>query len=95
MELYAKLTDPQNGWDYDKNRAKELLKVIDSEEILRVDSIAIGRSSTDVSLTNLGNGWNSVQFTFFVEGEKGLVEYDIFEDKHNLSQIEHTYKQLF
>ncbi len=91
MTLYAKLTDPQNGWNHDVEKACEFLKTHDEEEILLVKQVAIDRSSTEVILSNHGDGWNSVQFTFFVEGENGLEEYDIFMNKNNLPQIYKTY----
>lgn len=91
MNLYAKLTNPNAGWPYEEKRAKEFLKTHDEEEILSVLEVAIGRSSTAITLNEHGNGWNSVQFTFFVEGENGLEEYDIFMNKNNLPQIYKTY----
>lgn len=91
MKLYAKLTDPKNGWDDDKDRAEEFLKTHDEEEILLVNDVAIGRSSTSIDLVGHGNHWNSVQFTFFVESKNGLVEYDIFKNKSNLPQIYSNY----
>lgn len=91
MKLYAKLTDPENGRDNDVERAREFLKVHDEEEILLVDEVAIDRASTEVVLSNHGDGWNSVQFTFFVEGVSGLEEYDIFSNKKSLRQIYKTY----
>ncbi|ADP02554.1 putative Trna.2 protein [Salmonella phage PVPSE1] len=91
MNLYAKLTDPQNGWNDDMEKAREFLKTHDQEEILLVTEVAIDRSSTEVVLSNHGHGWNSVQFTFFIEGETGLEEYDIFSNKKSLRQIYKTY----
>lgn len=91
MNLYAKLTDPQNGWDDDTKRASDFLKTHDQEEILLVSDVAVGRSSTDIALAHHGKHWNSVQFTFFIEGGNGLVEYDIFKNKNNLQQIYKTY----
>lgn len=57
------------------------MKTHDEEEILSVLEVAIDRSSTDITLKEHGKDWNSVQFTFFVEGENGLEEYDIFMNK--------------
>lgn len=91
MHLYAKLTAPQNGWKNDEEKAREFLKTHDEEEILLVEEVAIDRSSTEVILSNHGDGWNSVQFTFFVEGDTGLEEYDIFSNKKSLRQIYKTY----
>lgn len=72
-------------------KAREFLKTHDQEEILLVAEVAIDRSSTEVVLSNHGHGWNSVQFTFFIEGETGLEEYDIFSNKKSLRQIYKTY----
>ena len=91
MNLYAKLTDPQNGWENDTKRALDFLKTHDQEEIFLVSDVAISRSSTDIGLAYHGKHWNSVQFTFFIEGENGLEEYDIFMNKNNLPQIYKTY----
>lgn len=92
MNLYAKLTNPENGWDPDKRRAEEFLVLHDEEEILLVAEVAIDRSSTEVILSHHGRWWNSVQFTFFVEVLNGLEEYDIFSNKNCLSQIYKTYE---
>lgn len=91
MKLYAKLTNPQAGWKSDSERSLEFLKTHDPEEILLVEEVAIGRSSTDVKLAYHGNHWNSVNFTFFVECVSGLVEYDIFKNRSNLPEIFSTY----
>lgn len=91
MKLYAKLTHPKNGWSYDEERAAEFLKTHDQEEILLVNDVAIDRSSTKIDLADHGNGWNSVQFTFFIDGREGLEEYDIFQNKYALDQIYKTY----
>lgn len=91
MKLYAKLTHPKNGWGCDKEQAAEFLKTHDEEEILLVNDVSIDRSMTRVDLVGNGNNWNSVQFTFFVEGEHGLVEYDIFANPYSLSQIYKVY----
>lgn len=91
MNLYAKLTDPQNGWNRDQDKAKEFLKTHDKEELLLVKEVAVDSSSTEVALSDYGDGWNSVQFTFFVEDAGGLVEYDIFKNELRLPQIRNVY----
>lgn len=99
-KLYAMMTDPQNGWNHDKQMAEKYLDRIKGRVYIAVELVEIGRSSTDVHLPITIEGrkhtWNSVQFTFYIRGEDNkMEEYDIFKDPLHLSNIYHTYKNLW
>lgn len=91
MKLFAKLNKSSNGWASDKERSENLLKTIDEDTLLEVESIAINSCSSSVALVDHGEGWNSVQFTFYVDKDGYLEEYSFLEDKYDLPQIYSNY----
>ena len=71
--LYAKYTNPNAGFDFDKKNCEEYL-VPDRKYI--VEDIEMGSWHTTVYLKGFNVPFNSVNFTFYKDDE----EYDIYGD---------------
>ena len=71
--LYAKYTEPNAGFDYDKKNCEEFL--VPGRKYV-VESIDMGSWLTIVYLKGFNVPFNSVNLTFY----KGDEEYDIFND---------------
>ena len=76
--LYAKYVYENYGYECDQENCKEYLEL---NEIYEVQSVDIGRSSTNIELVGYPCIFNSVNFIFFKKNEDGdYVEHDIFSD---------------
>jgi hypothetical protein len=73
VKLYAKVTHPDNGYDSDKERIKQL----DTTKLYEVadGGIHMSQSSTTIFLVGIKQGFNSVQFTFYSEDGKEINIY--------------------
>lgn len=95
MKLFAQITKPENGYLPDQEASKRYIEQNGPEHLYEVERVDIGRSSTDVRLKDISWEFNSVNLSFFVsEDGKQIREYDIFENKLNLEQIQHTYVNM-
>ncbi|AHY25120.1 hypothetical protein AVV36_gp290 [Pectobacterium bacteriophage PM2] len=89
--IYVRVSYPDNGYQADRLKAQELLKV-HGEGYIRVKKIKIGRSSTDVELVSDQWSYNSVNFSFYQDVNGRMTEIDIFNTEHK--DIEYTYVYL-
>ncbi|QFR56089.1 hypothetical protein CPT_Muldoon_137 [Serratia phage Muldoon] len=89
--IYAKVTNPQNGYPHDQKKAKKLIELF-GDNYLDVFVIEIGRSSTGVRLNHTACPYNSVNFSFYVKEDDTYTEIDIF--KYNHPRIQYTYAQF-
>lgn len=91
MILYAKVSSVENGYESDRAAAKALVDYYGVLTNFVVEKVYIDRSSSQVKLLWEDSKFNSVNFDFFIETEKGLLEYDIFKNPLKLRCIEYTY----
>lgn len=91
MILYAKVKSVENGYESDQRAAKALVDDYGILTYFEVEKVYIDRSSSQVKLLCEDNKFNTVNFDFFIETEKGPLEYDIFKNPLNLECIEYTY----
>lgn len=86
--LVAKVTNVNAGYKYDQEKAADLLNKF-GDNIIPIDNIFVGRSSTEVKFQGVKNHYNSVNFTFYIKTADSLEEIDIFTTKHE--RIIYTY----
>ena len=91
MILYAKVKSVENGYESDQRAAKALVDDYGILTNFEVEKVYIDRSSSQVKLLCEDYKFNTVNFDFFIETEKGPLEYDIFKNPLNLECIEYTY----
>lgn len=91
MILYAKVSSIENGYESDQRAAKALVDDYGILTNFEVEKVYIDRSSSQVKLLCEDDKFNTVNFDFFIETEKGPLEYDIFKNPLNLECIEYTY----
>lgn len=91
MILYAKVKSVENGYESDQRAAKELVDYYGILTHFEVEKVYVDRSSSQVKLLWEDRKFNSVNFDFFIETEKGPLEYDIFKNPLKLSCIEYNY----
>jgi hypothetical protein len=77
VNLYARYEHPNNGTDYDKEKAKELFVL---NQYYKVDKVNMGQSHTNISLKGFKGSFNSVLFEFYELIDYEFVKYDIFAD---------------
>lgn len=70
--LYAKFDHPEAGWD----RGEFCKKNLTIGNMYEVEYVSMGQSYTDIYLKGYKVPFNSVNFTFFKNGE----EWDIYSD---------------
>lgn len=66
MNITAKLTNPENGYDHDKENVKSLDP--NQEYVLRDGYV--GRSNSSFTIEGLSGSFNPVQFTFYEGGRE-------------------------
>lgn len=66
MTIIAKLTNPENGYNHDKEQAKSLDPNV---EYVLYDCY-VGRSSSSFTIEGLKGSFNTVQFTFYEDGRQ-------------------------
>ncbi|QWY13404.1 hypothetical protein [Escherichia phage vB_EcoM-ZQ3] len=91
MILYAKVKSVENGYESDQQAAKALVNDYGILTNFEVEKVYIDRSSSQVKLLWEDGKFNSVNFDFFIETEKGPLEYDIFKNPLKLRCIEYNY----
>lgn len=91
MILYAKVSSIENGYESDQRAAKALVDDYGILTNFEVEKVYIDRSSSQVKLLCEDDKFNTVNFDFFIETEKGPLEYNIFKNPLNLECIEYTY----
>lgn len=91
MILYAKVKSVENGYESDRAAAKALVDYYGILTHFEVEKVYVDRSSSQVKLLWEDRKFNSVNFDFFIETEKGPLEYDIFKNPLNLECIEYNY----
>lgn len=91
MILYAKVSSIENGYESDQRAAKALVDDYGILTNFEVEKVYIDRSSSQVKLLCEDRKFNSVNFDFFIETEKGPLEYDIFKNPLKLRCIEYNY----
>ena len=91
MILYAKVSSIENGYESDRRAAKALVDDYGILTIFEVEKVYIDRSSSQVKLLCEDYKFNTVNFDFFIETEKGPLEYDIFKNPLKLRCIEYNY----
>ncbi|QBO62840.1 hypothetical protein G2469_00148 [Escherichia phage vB_EcoM_G2469] len=91
MILYAKVSSIENGYESDQRAAKALVNDYGILTIFEVEKVYIDRSSSQVKLLCEDVKFNTVNFDFFIETEKGPLEYDIFKNPLKLRCIEYNY----
>ncbi|XAO14579.1 hypothetical protein [Escherichia phage FL18] len=91
MILYAKVSSIENGYESDQRAAKALVNDYGILTIFEVEKVYIDRSSSQVKLLCEDDKFNTVNFDFFIETEKGPLEYDIFKNPLGLDCIQNTY----
>ncbi|QUD16207.1 hypothetical protein KIT06_00019 [Escherichia phage KIT06] len=91
MILYAKVSSIENGYKYDQDAAKALIDDYGILTCFEVEKVYIDRSSSQVKLVKEDRKFNTVNFDFFIETEKGPLEYDIFKNPLGLECIKYTY----
>ena len=95
-KLFAQVTKPENGYQFDEDRARALIRDNSKEHLFEVTGINIGRSDSSVYLKDLPGYFNSVNFSFFIKVDDGRIkEYDILVNSNNLDLIRHTYRICF
>lgn len=91
MILYAKVSSIENGYESDQRAAKALVDDYGIMTNFEVEKVYIDRSSSQVKLLCEDYKFNTVNFDFFIETEKGPLEYDIFKNPLKLRCIEYNY----
>ena len=91
MILYAKVKSVKNGYESDQQAAKALVNDYGILTNFEVEKVYIDRSSSQVKLLCEDDKFNTVNFDFFIETEKGPLEYDIFKNPLKLLCIEYNY----
>lgn len=91
MILYAKVKSVENGYESDQRAAKALVDYYGILTHFEVEKVYVDRSSSQVKLLWEDRKFSSVNFDFFIETEKGPLEYDIFKNPLNLECIEYNY----
>ncbi|AIA79999.1 hypothetical protein AB6T86_000085 [Shigella sonnei] len=91
MILYAKVKSVENGYESDRAAAKALVDYYGILTHFEVEKVYVDRSSSQVKLLWEDRKFNSVNFDFFIETEKGPLEYDIFKNPLKLCCIEYNY----
>ena len=91
MIIYAKVSSVENGYKYDQEAAKALIDDYGILTYFEVEKVYIYRSSSQVKLVKEDRKFNTVNFDFFIETEKGPLGYDIFKNPLGLECIEYTY----
>ncbi len=91
MILYAKVKSVENGYESDRAAAKALVDYYGILTNFEVEKVYVDRSSSQVKLLWEDRKFNSVNFDFFIETEKGPLEYDIFKNPLKLRCIEYNY----
>ena len=91
MILYAKVSSIENGYESDQRAAKALVDDYGILTNFEVEKVYIDRSSSQVKLLCEDDKFNTVNFDFFIETEKGPLEYDIFKNPLGLECIQKTY----
>lgn len=91
MILYAKVSSIENGYESDQRAAKALVNDYGILTNFEVEKVYIDRSSSQVKLLCEDDKFNTVNFDFFIETEKGPLEYDIFKNPLKLRCIEYNY----
>lgn len=91
MILYAKVSSIENGYESDQRAAKALVDDYGILTNFEVEKVYIDRSSSQVKLFYEDRTFNTVNFDFFIETEKGPLEYDIFKNPLKLRCIEYNY----
>ncbi|EEU1769407.1 hypothetical protein ACNCZD_002280 [Escherichia coli] len=91
MILYAKVSSIENGYESDQRAAKALVNDYGILTNFEVEKVYIDRSSSQVKLLCEDGKFNTVNFDFFIETEKGPLEYDIFKNPLKLRCIEYNY----
>lgn len=91
MILYAKVKSVENGYESDQRAAKALVNDYGILTNFEVEKVYIDRSSSQVKLLCEDGKFNTVNFDFFIETEKGPLEYDIFKNPLKLRCIEYNY----
>lgn len=71
--LQAKYTKPNAGYDWDKKRCQELLKL---GELYEVHYVSMGQSHTHIYLEGIDGCFNSVNFDFYENGEPIIIQRD-------------------
>jgi hypothetical protein len=75
--LFAKVTNPNAGYDRDK----ELVKNLNHDVYYEVDRIAMGQSHTSVKLKDFPDWLNSVNLSFYKNyGDDEYTYHSIFGD---------------
>jgi hypothetical protein len=75
MKVYAKLTNPEYGYDHDKEMVRDLMV----GEVYEAQNISVGRYQSHFSIVGKGSGYNTVQFEFFNERMEPIDIYRIPE----------------
>lgn len=91
MILYAKVSSIENGYESDQRAAKALVDDYGILTNFEVEKVYIDRSSSQVKLLCEDGKFNTVNFDFFIETEKGPLEYDIFKNPLKIRCIEYNY----
>lgn len=91
MILYAKVSSIENGYESDQRAAKALVDDYGILTHFEVEKVYVDRSSSQVKLLWEDGKFNTVNFDFFIETEKGPLEYDIFKNPLKLRCIEYNY----
>lgn len=91
MILYAKVSSIENGYESDQRAAKALVNDYGILTNFEVEKVYIDRSSSQVKLLCEDDKFNTVNFDFFIETEKGPLEYNIFKNPLKLRCIEYNY----
>lgn len=91
MILYAKVSSIENGYESDQRAAKALVDDYGILTNFEVEKVYIDRSSSQVKLLCEDGKFNTVNFDFFIETEKGPLEYNIFKNPLKLRCIEYNY----
>ncbi|EMS9118300.1 hypothetical protein WLC71_002171 [Escherichia coli] len=91
MILYAKVSSIENGYESDQRAAKALVNDYGILTNFEVEKVYIDRSSSQVKLLCEDGKFNTVNFDFFIETEKGPLEYNIFKNPLKLRCIEYNY----
>ena len=76
--LFAKVTEPNAGYDHDKKAVADL----NPDNYYPVRSVSMSQSSTSFTLKDGYGHYNSVNFTFYKSAGKdaGMVEHNIYSD---------------
>ena len=75
MTIIAKLTQPNNGYNHDKEQVKSL----DPNAEYELYSCYVGRSSSSFTIVGVEGSFNTVQFSFYENGR----EIDIISRFYN------------